>query len=230
MAIEYKNIHKGIFKSRPNRFIANAEINGQPVICHVKNTGRCRELLIPDAVIYLEKSDNPNRKTAYDLVAVEKGERLINMDSQIPNKVIEQWLKDSNLLGKSAAVKPESVYENSRFDFYIESADGSRKAYAEVKGCTLENNGVCMFPDAPTQRGLKHINELISCKSKGFEAYIIFLIQMNNVKYFTPNYATHEDFGNALKAAKKAGVNIIALDSIVTPTSIEAGYPVEIRL
>ncbi|MGN1134229.1 MAG: DNA/RNA nuclease SfsA [Oscillospiraceae bacterium] len=228
--MKYKNIHQGFFKSRPNRFIANVEIDGKLQVCHVKNTGRCRELLTPDAVVYLEKSDNPNRKTAYDLIAVEKGSRLINMDSQVPNKVIEQWLKDGNLLGRNAVVKPESVYKNSRFDFYMESADGNRKAYAEVKGCTLEENGICKFPDAPTLRGLKHIKELIDCKSNGFEAYIIFLIQMSNVKYFTPNYATHRDFGNALKDAESAGVKIIALDSVVTPDSIEAGKPVEIRL
>lgn len=229
MAIIYKNIFKGKFKSRPNRFIANVEINGEIITCHVKNTGRCKELLTPDALVYLEKSDNHNRKTAYDLVAVEKGNRLINMDSQIPNKAVCEWIKNGNLLGENPFVKPECTFENSRFDFYVQSENGNRKAFVEVKGCTLEENGVCKFPDAPTLRGVKHIEELIKSVKQGYEAYIFFLIQMNNVKYFMPNYDTHKEFGEILKKAEQSGVKILAYDSLVTPNSIEVNKPVEIR-
>ena len=230
MDVRYQNIYKGNFKSRPNRFIAYVEIDGEIEVCHVKNTGRCKELLIPDATVYLEKSANPDRKTAYDLVAVEKGSRLINMDSQIPNRVVEEWIESGGLMGDNPFIKPESKYGDSRFDFYLQSENAERKAYAEVKGCTLEKDGIAIFPDAPTIRGVKHINELIKCAESGFEAYIIFLIQMKDVKYFMPNYETHLQFGEALKAAQKKGVKILAFDSIVTHDSINLNKPVEIRL
>ena len=230
MAVTYKNIHVGKFKARPNRFIAKVEIDGEIITCHVKNTGRCRELLTQDAIVYLEKSDNSNRKTAYDLIAVEKGNRLINMDSQVPNKAVAEWIKSGNLLGDDPFVKPECTFENSRFDFYAESKNGDRKAFVEVKGCTLENDGVCMFPDAPTLRGVKHIEELIKCVNQGYEAYIFFLIQMNDVKYFTPNYVTHKEFGETLKKAEKNGVKILAYDSMVMLNSIEVNKPVPIKL
>lgn len=228
--MKYKNIHKGIFKSRPNRFIANVEIDGKIEVCHVKNTGRCKELLVTDAAVYLEKSDNPNRKTLYDLIAVEKGDRLINMDSQVPNRAVEEWIKAGGLIGENPYVRPESKFGDSRFDFYVESVTAERKAYVEVKGCTLECDGAAKFPDAPTLRGIKHINELIKCAQNGFEAYIIFLIQMSNINYFTPNYETHPEFGEALKNANKKGVKILAFDSIVTPDSIILNKPVDIRL
>lgn len=228
--MKYKNIHKGIFKSRPNRFIANVEIDGKIEVCHVKNTGRCKELLVTDAAVYLEKSDNPNRKTLYDLIAVEKGDRLINMDSQVPNRAVEEWIKAGGLIGEDPYVRPESKFGDSRFDFYVESVTAERKAYVEVKGCTLECDGAAKFPDAPTLRGIKHINELIKCAQNGFEAYIIFLIQMSNINYFTPNYETHPAFGEALKNANKKGVKILAFDSIVTPDSIVLNKPVDIRL
>lgn len=228
--MKYKNIHKGIFKSRPNRFIANVEIDGKIEVCHVKNTGRCKELLVTDAAVYLEKSDNPNRKTLYDLIAVEKGDRLINMDSQVPNRAVEEWIKAGGLIGEDPYVRPESKFGDSRFDFYVESVTAERKAYVEVKGCTLECDGAAKFPDAPTLRGIKHINELIKCAQNGFEAYIIFLIQMSNINYFTPNYETHPEFGEALKNANKKGVKILAFDSIVTPDSIVLNKPVDIRL
>lgn len=228
--MKYKNIHKGIFKSRPNRFIANVEIDGKIEVCHVKNTGRCKELLVTDAAVYLEKSDNPNRKTLYDLIAVEKGDRLINMDSQVPNRAVEEWIKAGGLIGENPYVRPESKFGDSRFDFYVESVAAVRKAYVEVKGCTLECDGAVKFPDAPTLRGIKHINELIKCAQNGFEAYIIFLIQMSNINYFTPNYETHPEFGEALKNANKKGVKILAFDSIVTPDSIILNKPVDIRL
>lgn len=228
--MKYKNIHKGIFKSRPNRFIANVEIDGKIEVCHVKNTGRCKELLVTDAAVYLEKSDNPNRKTLYDLIAVEKGDRLINMDSQVPNRAVEEWIKAGGLIGEDPYVRPESKFGDSRFDFYVESVAAERKAYVEVKGCTLECDGAAKFPDAPTLRGIKHINELIKCAQNGFEAYIIFLIQMSNINYFTPNYETHPEFGEALKNANKKGVKILAFDSIVTPDIIILNKPVDIRL
>ena len=193
--MKYNKVERGIFKKRPNRFIAYVEINGREEICHVKNTGRCRELLIPGALVFLEESDNPNRKTKYDLIAVEKGNRLINMDSQIPNKVVEEWLKEGNLFGAEANVLHEVVYGNSRFDLYIEN--GERKIFMEVKGVTLEENNVVRFPDAPTQRGVKHIQELVKCIKDGYEAYLMFVIQMEDVSYFEPNYDTHPEFATA---------------------------------
>lgn len=218
--MKYKNIVKGIFKSRPNRFIAHVEINGKAEVCHVKNTGRCKELLTYDAVVYLEKSNNPQRKTKYDLIAVEKGSRLINMDSQIPNKTFVQWLEKGALFEKITLIKPETMYRNSRFDFYIEA--DNKKVFAEVKGVTLEEDNIVKFPDAPTLRGLKHIKELCYAVKDGYEAYIVFIVQMNNVKYFTPNYKTHREFGEALKNADKCGVHLLALECDITPCSITA--------
>lgn len=218
--MKYENIVKGIFKSRPNRFIANVEVNGKPQVCHVKNTGRCKELLTYNAVVYLEKSNNPNRKTKYDLIAVEKGSRLINMDSQIPNKTFAQWLKKGNLFKNITLIKPETVYKNSRFDFYIEA--DNKKIFAEVKGVTLEENNIVKFPDAPTLRGIKHINELCHAVKDGYEAYIVFIVQMSNVIYFTPNYETHPEFGQALKNACESGVHLLALECEITPNSINA--------
>lgn len=223
----YKNIVKGKFLSRPNRFIANVEIDGKQETVHVKNTGRCRELLIPDATVYLEKSDNPLRKTNYDLVAVLKGEMLINMDSQIPNDVAFEWLENGNLFSKNAKIRREVTHNKSRFDFYIE--DGDRKIFLEVKGCTLEHDGIAMFPDAPTERGVKHIEELINCVKEGFEAYILFIIQMKPVKVFKPNDKTHKAFGDALRKALKSGVRILAYDSTVSPNSIKINKEVLIQ-
>ena len=226
--MKYKNIHTGQFRSRPNRFIAHVEINGTEEVCHVKNTGRCRELLIPGASVYLEKNDKKERKTAYDLVAVEKGKRLINMDSQIPNRVVEEWLRAGNLFGTDAKIRPETKYGNSRFDFYIEAGD--RKIFMEVKGVTLEEQNVVRFPDAPTERGIKHIHELCKAKEDGYEAYLFLVIQMKDVLYFEPNNRTQEAFGAALKEAKQAGVKLLAYDCFVEPDSIVMGEPVEIRL
>lgn len=227
--MRYKNIHKGVFISRPNRFIANVEIEGREEVCHVKNTGRCKELLTDHARVWLEKSDNPNRKTAYDLVAVQKGQRLINMDSQAPNKAVGEWLREQKPLG-DLEVYPEKTYGGSRFDFYLQSNKTDRKAFLEVKGCTLERDGVVLFPDAPTERGVKHIKELAECVSKGFEAYILILVQMSDVKYFTPNYETHKEFGEALKEARQKGVQILCYDCNVTPETMTVGKPVEVRL
>jgi len=226
--MKYENIVKGVFLSRPNRFIAQVLIDGNEQTVHVKNTGRCKELLVKGNEVWLQKSDNPLRKTAYDLIAVKKGDLLINMDSQIPNAVAAEWLKKGNLFSKQAVIKREVTFGNSRFDLFIE--DGNRKAFIEVKGVTLENDGIASFPDAPTLRGVKHINELVKCTQCGFEAYIIFIIQMKGVHLFTPNYKTHREFGEALKSAQEKGVRIIALDCIVTENSIEADNFINLKI
>lgn len=224
----YKNIKKAQFLSRPNRFIAHIDIDGKTEICHVKNTGRCKELLTENATVFVQESNNPSRKTKFDLIAVLKGERLINMDSQIPNKVFAEWAKTSRFFGDITLLKAEKTFENSRFDFYIETEKD--KAFVEVKGVTLEQDGVVLFPDAPTERGVKHINELCRCIEAGYKAYIFFIIQMDNVKYFTPNRTTHAAFADALKAAAEKGVGVYALDCKVGENSIVADKFVEIRL
>lgn len=218
-----------MFLERPNRFIAKVLIDNTEETVHVKNTGRCKELLIEGAKVYLSVSDNDKRKTKYDLIAVEKitenGAILVNMDSQIPNDVVGEWLADSKLFSRTAIFKREVKFGNSRFDFYVE--DGERKVFIEVKGVTLENNGVASFPDAPTQRGVKHIKELISCLEKGFEAYIIFVVQMKGVKCFEPNEGNHKEFADVLNCAKKQGVNVLVYDCIVTPDSIKIDSRIE---
>lgn len=226
--MRYDNIHKGTFLSRPNRFIANVEIDGKAEVCHVKNTGRCKELLVEGCTVWLEHSDSASRKTAFDLVAVKKGDRLINMDSQAPNKAVGEWLREKMPFGEGFSVYPEKKYGNSRFDFYLESQD--RKIFMEVKGCTLEKDGVVLFPDAPTLRGVKHIEELSHCLDEGYEAYIMILVQMSYVKYFTPNYDTHPEFGEALEKASRKGVTILCYDCNVTPDSMTVGKPVKVKL
>ena len=226
--MKYKKVVEGRFISRPNRFIAYVEIDGKAETVHVKNTGRCKELLTDNATVYLSVSDNPQRKTKYDLIAVKKGELLINMDSQIPNDVCEKWLKKGFLFSRNAIIKREYTYKKSRFDFYIE--DGERKIFLEVKGCTLENNGIASFPDAPTERGVKHIRELISALGDGYEAYILFVIQMKGISEFRPNDKTHNAFGDALREAKSKGVKILAYDSVVTPDSIAIDKEIYVNL
>lgn len=226
--MKYKNTIEGIFISRPNRFIAHVSVNGATQICHVKNTGRCRELLVPGCRVILEDSNNPLRKTKYDLIAVYKGDKLINMDSQAPNKVVGEWLASGALSGGVTLIKPECIYGNSRFDFYIE-ADG-RKIFAEVKGVTLEENGVVLFPDAPTERGVKHINELIDAVENGYEAYIFFVIQMRECLYFTPNEKTHPEFAEALRLAQNKGVNIRALNCRVFDDELSIIGDIAIKL
>ena len=216
--MKYTNIIKAKFINRPNRFISYVNIEGKTESAHVKNTGRCKELLIPDTNVYLEIAENPDRKTKYDLITVEKNNTLVNIDSQAPNKVIEEWLKKGKIFSKKAVIKREFTYKKSRFDFYVE--DGKRKAFIEVKGVTLERDGIAYFPDAPTERGVKHIQELQSSLKEGFEAYIIFVIQMKNIKELRPNDVTHQAFGDALREASKAGVKILALDCIIKPDSI----------
>jgi len=205
---------------RPNRFIAYVDIDGKREVVHVKNTGRCRELLVPGATVYLEKSSVLNRKTAYDLVAVEKEaeeKRLINMDSQAPNKVLEEWLWKETLFQDLVFVRPETKYRNSRFDFYVEyGGKEKKKAFIEVKGVTLEQEGVALFPDAPSQRAVKHVEELIEAKKEGYEAYIVLVIQMNRIKFFLPNRETHPEFADALEKAIEAGVQVLAYDCDVS--------------
>lgn len=215
--MKYKKVVEGKFISRPNRFIAHVEIGGEVHICHVKNTGRCRELLVPDATVFLEESDNPNRKTKYDLIAVYKGDRLINMDSQAPNKVFYEWAKN---YFKPDYIKPEFTYKNSRFDCYMEK-DGE-KIFVEVKGVTLENDGVVSFPDAPTERGIKHLLELSDATKNGYVCYVFFIVQMRGVKHFEPNRERHKEFADALKSASENGVKIMCLDCDVTPDSLSA--------
>lgn len=224
----YDNIHEAVFLDRPNRFIAHILLNGQKQVCHVKNTGRCKELLLPGAEIFVQHSANPARKTAYDLIAVRKGERLINMDAVAPNKVFGEWLSAGGPGYVPELIRPECVHGDSRFDFYFEH--GGRKAFAEVKGVTLEDDGVVRFPDAPTERGVKHLHGLIRCVQEGFEAYAVFIIQMKGVKYFEPNRATHPEFAEALIQAAQAGVKLLALDCDVEKDSLRAGDLVEIHL
>lgn len=221
----YDNIVKGKFISRPNRFIANVEIMGKKEVVHVKNTGRCKELLTAGATVFCEKSNNPNRKTKYDLISVYKGERLINMDSQAPNKVFYEYLQSGKCYKDLTYIKGEYTYGDSRIDFYCESEE--EKFLIEVKGVTLENDGVVMFPDAPTLRGIKHIDELIKAKKTGYRTAVAFVIQMDNIKYFTPNNEAHKDFADALKRAEKAGVEILCLDCTVTENTLKINDKVE---
>lgn len=226
--MKYDNIITGEFISRPNRFIAEARIDGRIHRCHVKNTGRCRELLIPGACLYLQKAVGPNRKTHFDLIAVHKGNTVVNIDSQAPNKVVKEWIEEGGLFEKIRLLKTEFKYGNSRFDLYAE-ADGG-KNLIEVKGVTLERDGAALFPDAPTERGVKHINELCRCAHEGYGAYIFFVVQMKGVKYFAPNYETHAAFGEALTRAEKCGVNILCADCFVSPDEIRIDAAVPVRL
>ncbi len=226
--MRYGIVKKGIFRERPNRFIAHVEIDGREETVHVKNTGRCRELLPAGAEVYCEYSDKSGRKTAYDLVAVKKGERLINMDSQAPNKVFYEWAAAGKFIGDADHIKPEYKWGNSRFDFYIEK--GERHCLVEVKGCTLEFDGECYFPDAPTERGVKHINELIHAASEGYECYIFFVVQMRDVKFLSPNDSTHPEFGEALRLAAKNGVKVLAYDCRVGADFMEINKEVTVKL
>ena len=224
--MKYENTVKGKFIDRPNRFIANVEINGKTEVCHVKNTGRCKELLIKGATVYLQQSDNPERKTKFDLIAVEKGNLLINMDSSAPNKAAREYLE--KIFGDKAVIRPEKTYGASRIDFYIETE--TEKRFVEVKGVTLEQNGSAFFPDAPTERGIKHINELCSAVKEGYKACILFIIQMKGIKDFAPNDVTHPAFGEALRNAAKNGVEVKAVDCLVTPDSMTADCEVKVKL
>lgn len=225
--MHYNKMVPGIFLRRPNRFIAHIEIDGQEQICHVKNTGRCKELLPAGAKVWCEVSDNPNRKTKYDLITVQKGQRLINMDSQAPNAAAKEWLLAGGL-GKIENLKAETVHGDSRFDFSF-TKDG-KPCFLEVKGVTLENDGVCAFPDAPTQRGAKHLFGLTKAIQDGYGGYVLFVIQMGDVKYLRPNDATDPAFGAALRDADAAGVNILAMDCHITENTMTLQNPVEVQL
>lgn len=225
--MRYGEMVEGIFLRRPNRFIAHVLIDGREAVCHVKNTGRCRELLVPGCRVWCEKSKNPARKTAFDLIAVEKGTRIINMDSQAPNAAAGEWLRAGGL-GPITELRAESFYEDSRFDFSFTLDD--RRCYLEVKGVTLENDGVCAFPDAPTLRGAKHLRGLIRAAEEGYGAYVLFVIQMGDVVYLHPNEVTDPAFGDALRSAAAAGVTVMAMDCYVTPDTMELRRRVEVRL
>lgn len=226
--MRYEKITKGKFIRRPNRFKAYVELNGEEELVHVKNTGRCAELLKAGATVYVQKSDKEERKTKWDLIAVEKGQRMINMDSQIPNRVVKEWLEKENLFENITCIRPEYTYGNSRFDLYVEA--GERKIFIEVKGVTLEEDGVVRFPDAPSERAVKHVEELQKAVKDGYEAYVFFVIQMKDVRYFTPNRQTHPEFAEALAEAERNGVKILAYDCSVTEDSIELGKEVPVVL
>ena len=226
--MHYKNIVEGRFLDRPNRFIAQVMLDGRTETVHVKNTGRCRELLVKGAKVYLEKSDNNARSTAYDLVAVEKGDRTVNMDSQAPNKAAEEWLRGGGLFPDVTMVRPETKFGNSRFDFYVET--NQEKIFIEVKGVTLEEEGVVRFPDAPSDRAVKHVEELVEAKQNGYRVFVLFVIQMDGVRYFTPNRQTHPEFAKALCKAAEAGVEVLAYDCRVTPDSMTINNPVPVVL
>lgn len=247
----YQDIHTARFLARPNRFIAQVELDGAVETVHVKNTGRCRELLVPGCTVYLEGSANPARRTKYDLVAVEK-ERpglsplFINMDAQAPNRVFGEWMAAGlgGTLGlpRPTLLRPETAWGNSRFDFYWEKSgavsmasprepgEAGRKGFVEVKGCTLEEDGLALFPDAPTQRGVKHLRELIACREAGYEAAVCVVIQMAGMAAFSPNDRTHPEFGSALRDAAAAGVRVLAVECAAAPDSLTITGPVPVRL
>ena len=223
----YENMTPGIFLARPNRFIAHVQIDGQTEIVHVKNTGRCRELLIPGCTVWCQRAANPARKTKFDLIAVKKGDRLINMDAQAPNIAAQEWLCGGGL-GEITDLRAEVRHGDSRYDFSFRK-DG-KQCFLEVKGCTLEDNGVCAFPDAPTERGAKHLRGLTAAAGEGYGAYVLFVIQMSDVKYIRPHDETDPDFGKALREAARNGVRILAMDCAVAPDSMTLRLPVLVRL
>ena len=231
--MKYNRVVPGVFLKRPNRFIAHVCIHGKEEVCHVKNTGRCKELLVSGCTVYCAVSDNPNRKTKFDLIAVEKkvesSTLLINMDSQAPNAAVKEWLASgASPFGQIDLLKPECRHGNSRFDFYLEC--NKRKIFIEVKGVTLEDDGVVLFPDAPTERGVKHVHELIQCHAEGYETYILFVVQMERARYFTPNRKTHPEFADALCEAKQADVELLAYMCTVSPDEMKMDKPLEIKL
>lgn len=225
--MQYANMIPGTFLARPNRFIAHVDIAGQTEVVHVKNTGRCRELLPAGANVWCQKSSNPSRKTKYDLITVRKGSRLINMDSQAPNIAAKEWLLSGGL-GKIENLKAETTHGDSRFDFSFTLED--KPCFLEAKGVTLENEGVCAFPDAPTERGAKHLRGLQKCVEEGFGGYVLFVIQMSNVKYLHPNDTTDPAFGKALREAAAAGVQVLAVDCTITEDSMTIGNFVPVKL
>ena len=227
--MRYTAVRPARFLSRPNRFIAQVELDGQEETVHVKNTGRCRELLLPGRTIYLEESSNPSRKTRFDLIAVDKNGLLINMDAQAPNRVFQEWAQAGHFRENLTLLRPETSWGASRFDFYWEDAAGLR-GFVEVKGCTLEEDGLAMFPDAPTERGVRHLTELSRAAEEGLSCFVLFVVQMKEIHHVSPNRQTHPAFADALKAAAQAGVRVLARDCIVTPDSMEVDSPVPVIL
>lgn len=229
--MNYPHLRGGQFLDRPNRFIAHVALDGEPVVVHVKNTGRCRELLVPGCPVWLEESDNPARKTRFDLIAVEKttpaGPLLVNMDAQAPNRVFAEWAETGGFRPDLTLLRPETVFGASRFDFYWEA--GPRRGFVEVKGVTLEEHGVARFPDAPTLRGVKHLEELIAARRAGYEAALCFVVQMEGMRWVEPNDRTHPAFGQALRAAQAAGVDLLALACRVTPGSLTADRYIPVK-
>ena len=225
--MRYGRTVTGTFISRPNRFIAMVEVDGVVERCHVKNTGRCREILVPGARVVLSISDNPDRKTRCDLVAAYKGDMLGNIDSQAPNAAFGEYIRTSGIFGPDPVVHPEHTHGDSRFDFYVESGD--RRILVEVKGVTLEFDGVCMFPDAPTERGLKHLRGLRRCLDEGYEAYVVLIVQMKGMRVFEPNYATHREFGEVLEEVVDAGVRLVVLDCVVGEDSMDVDSRIPYR-
>ena len=235
----YRDIRAARFLARPNRFLARVEVDGREETVHVKNTGRCKELLLPGCTVYLEGGASPLRKTKYDLVAVEKPREgrpplLINMDSQAPNTVFREWMEaglGAELgLPRPTLLRPETTWGNSRFDFYWEQSETGQKGFGEVKGCTLEEGGRALFPDAPTQRGVKHLRELIACHEAGYLAAVCVVVQMEGMASFSPNDRTHPEFGAALREARRAGVRVLAVECAVTPDSLAMTRPVPVVL
>ena len=226
--MRYPNTVTGAFIERPNRFIAYVEVDGKKERCHVKNTGRCKELLIPGVKAVLSASDSPGRSTLYDLIGVYKGGMLVNIDSQAPNKVVAESIRLIRGFEDVSEVRPEYTYGKSRIDIFAKN--DSEMKLMEIKGVTLENDGTALFPDAPTERGLKHVKELEAAIKEGYEAYIMFLIQMDGPKVFSPNYEMHEEFALEVERASDAGVNVLAYDCIVSEDSISLGKPVKVKL
>ena len=227
--MQYTAVRPARFLARPNRFIAQVELDGQAETVHVKNTGRCRELLLPGRTVWLEESGNPSRKTRFDLIAVGKDGLLINMDAQAPNRVFQEWAQEGRFREGLTLLRPETAWGDSRFDFYWEDAAGAR-GFVEVKGCTLEENGLAMFPDAPTVRGVKHLHELARAQKEGYRCTVCVVIQMKGCRLFCPNERTHPEFGQALREAAAAGVQVLAVDCHVTPDSLKMDQPIPVSL
>ena len=231
--MRYERLDDAVFESRPNRFIAHVRRGGETLVCHVKNTGRCRELLVPGTAVYIQKSDNPARKTAYDLISVYKPGtdgrpgQLVNMDSQAPNVIVKELLEQGRLIGGVKLIRPETKYGNSRFDFYAETE--TDKWFIEVKGVTLEEDGIARFPDAPTERGVRHMQELMACMADGYRAMICFVIQMKGVQVLEANAAMHPAFAETLAAAARAGVEVRAFDCLVTADSLTADAEIPVK-
>lgn len=227
--VKYENMVQGTFLRRPNRFIAHVEIRGKEEVCHVKNTGRCKELLVPGTTVWCQEHDDPKRKTKFSLISVQKGRRCVNMDSQAPNKAAYEYITGGGLGFVPKSLQPEQKYGSSRFDFYLEDEMG-RPGYVEVKGVTLERENVAYFPDAPTERGARHLRELAMAAKKGLRAFVLFIVQMEEIEHLEPNRKTDLAFSDALKAAEQAGVTVLAVGCRITPDTMETAAPIPVRL